>query len=147
MQRDERRRRRDAGSRRPILSFFIAALILVSSIGLAIRVFRILLELVPPHLDMYHLCSTLEEVPGVNLIHDVHAWTITPGYEALTAHVLIDPDYSAEQIELALRQLRRIIREDFGIRHITLQVVQSVDGCAEENHHVGHLAARSHAES
>ncbi len=131
----------------PILSLFIAALILISSVRLAIRVFRVLLELVPPHLDMYHLCSTLEEVPGVTLIHDVHAWTITPGYEALTAHVLIDPGYSAEQTEPLLRQLRNIIRHDFGVRHVTLQVEQSLDGCAEENHHVGHLAARSHAET
>lgn len=130
-----------------IVSIFIAVLILITSMRLAVRVFRVLLELVPPHIDMYQLCSQMEEIPGVTLIHDVHAWTITPGYEALTAHVLMDPDYTADQIEPVLRQLRRIIREDYGIRHITLQVEQSLDGCAEENHHVGHLAARSHAEA
>ena len=130
-----------------IVSIFIAFLILVSSVRLAVRVFRVLLEIVPPHLDMYQLCHQLEEAPGVTLVHDVHAWTITPGYEALTAHVLIDPNHPSEQIEPLLRDLRRIIRDDYGIRHITLQVEQSLEGCAEENHHVGHLAARSHAEA
>ena len=131
----------------PIVSLVIAALILVSSARLAIRVFRILLETVPPHIDMYELCHTLEDVEGVTLVHDVHAWTITSGYEAFTAHVLIDANYPPEQIDSLLRRLREIVRHDFGIRHITLQVEQSVDGCGEENHHVGHLAARSFAEA
>ena len=131
----------------PIISIVIAGLILISSARLAIRVFRILLETVPPHLDMYELCHALEDVEGVTLVHDVHAWTITPGYEAFTAHVLIDADYPPEQVDALLRRLREIIRHEFGVRHITLQVETSVDGCGEENHHVGHLAARSFAEA
>ncbi len=57
----------------PILSVLIAILILVSSCRLAIRVFRVLLENVPAGLDMYRLCSSLEDVEGVTLVHDVHA--------------------------------------------------------------------------
>ena len=131
----------------PIVSLAIAALILVSSARLAIRVFRILLETVPPHIDMYELCHALEDVEGVTLVHDVHAWTITSGYEAFTAHVLIDVDYPPDQMDPLLRRLREIVRHDFGIRHITLQVEQSLEGCGEENHHVGHLAARSFSEA
>ena len=29
------------------------------------------------------------------LVHDVHAWTITKGYDALTLHVLIDPEHAS----------------------------------------------------
>ena len=129
----------------PILSILIAVLILVSSCRLAIKVFRVLLESVPAGLDMYRLCSALEEVEGVTLVHDVHAWTITSGYDALTAHVLLDPDYQGD-FEPLLRRLRRIAYQEFGIRHITIQIEQSVDDCTE-NHHVGHLAARTHAEA
>ena len=129
-----------------VLTMFIAALIMFSSIRLALRVFRVLLEFVPRDVDMYQLCSALEEEPGVTVIHDIHAWTITPGYEAFTAHVLIDPEYTKEEIDRLTRRLREIIRDDFGVRHITLQVEQSVAGCEEENHHAGHLAARSQAE-
>ena len=114
---------------------------------MAVRVFRVLLETVPPHLDTYELCHALEEVEGVTLVHDVHAWTITSGYEAFTAHVLVEPDYPPEQIDSLLRRLRGIVRNDFGIRHITLQVEQSADGCSEESHHVDHLAAGSFAEA
>ena len=131
----------------PIISMVIAALILISSVHLAVRVLRVLLETVPPHVDMYELCHALEDVEGVTLVHDVHAWTITPGYEAFTAHVLVDASYPPGQIDALTRRLREIIRHDFSIRHITLQVEQSVEGCGEENHHVGHLAARSFAEA
>ena len=129
----------------PILSILIAALILVSSCRLAIKVFRVLLESVPAGLDMYRLYSALEEVEGVTLVHDVHAWTITSGYDALTAHVLVDPDYQGDFAPL-LRRLRRIAYQEFGIRHITMQMEQSVADCTE-NHHVGHLEARTHAEA
>ena len=129
----------------PILSIIIAALILVSSCRLATKVFRVLLESVPAGLDMYRLCSALEEVEGVTLVHDVHAWTITSGYDALTAHVLVDPDYQGD-FESLLRRLRRIAYQEFGIRHITIQMEQSVADCTE-NHHVGHLEARTRAEA
>ena len=129
-----------------ILTMFIAVLIMFSSIRLAFRVFRVLLEFVPRHVDMFQLCSVLEDEPGVTIIHDIHAWTITPGYEAFTAHVLVDRDFTKEEVDRLTRRLREIIRDDFGVRHITLQVEQSVEGCDEENHHAGHLAARSQAE-
>ena len=125
----------------PILSILIAALILITSCRLAIKVFRVLLENVPPGLDMYRLCSELENVEGVTLIHDVHAWTITTGYDALTAHVLIDPEYQGG-FEPLQRRLRRIAYQEFGIRHITIQIEQSVADCTE-NHHIGHLEAAS----
>ena len=109
------------------------------------KVFRVLLESVPAGLDMYRLCSALEDVEGVTLVHDVHAWTITTGYDALTAHVLVDADYQGD-VEPLLRRLRRISYQEFGIRHVTIQIDLSVADCTE-NHHVGHLEARTQAEA
>ena len=124
----------------PIISVLIGLLILASSWSLVQKVFQVLVEGTPRRLDMYQVCHTLEEVPGVTLIHDVHCWTITSGYEALTAHVLLDPSLPKDQVEPALRRLRQIASQEFGISHITLQVEQSIDGCTED-HHVGHLEA------
>ncbi len=124
----------------PILSVLIGLLILASSWSLMQKVMKVLLEATPEGLDMYRLCSTMEAEPGVTLIHDVHAWTITSGYEALTAHVLLDPALPNEQIDSVLRRLRQIASQEFGISHITLQVEQTLDGCTED-HHVGHLEA------
>ena len=124
----------------PIISVLIGLLILASSWSLVQKVFQVLVEGTPRRLDMYEVCHTLEEVPGVTLIHDVHCWTITSGYEALTAHVLLDPALPKDQVETVLRRLRGIASQEFGISHITLQVEQSIEGCTED-HHVGHLEA------
>ena len=123
----------------PILSILIGVLILISSWRLVVNVFHVLLEGAPARIDMHNLCMTLEDVEGVTLVHDIHAWTITSGYESLTAHVLVDPDYAGE-LETLRRQLQRIAYHDFGIAHITIQMEQSLEGCTER-HHFDHLLA------
>ena len=122
-----------------VLSVFIGLLIMFSSCRLAIKVFRILLEGTPAGVDMYELCSKVEDEEGVTLVHDVHAWTITTGYNALAAHILMDPGYQGDSQAL-LQSLRKIIQQEFGIHHVTLQMEYSANECSED-HHVDHLAA------
>ena len=117
----------------PVVSVVIAVLILASSWRLMAKVVHVLLEGTPEHVDVYRLCSQLEAVEGVTLVHDIHVWTLSPGNEALTAHVLIDPDYPGDVEDLRLR-LRNIVYHDFGIGHITLQVEKSLEGCTEDHH-------------
>lgn len=123
----------------PILSILIGALILVSSWRLAVNVFHVLLEGAPARIDMHSLCMELENVEGVTLVHDIHAWTITSGYESMTAHVLVDPNYPGE-LETLRRRLQQIAYHDFSIAHITIQMEQSLEGCTER-HHFDHLLA------
>lgn len=124
----------------PILSLLIALLIVLSSWHLVTSVLTVLIEGTPEHLDLYKLCSDMEEVPGVTVIHDVHAWTVTSGYVSLTAHVLADTDHDGDFDEM-LRKLRKIANEDHGISHTTIQLETSVTGCTED-HHVDHLLQR-----
>ena len=125
----------------PVLSVVIGVLILLSTWRLLAKVVRVLLEGTPEHIDVYRLCSELEEVEGVALIHDIHVWSIVPGYEALTAHILVDPDHEGS-FALLRQRLRRIASGEFGIDHITLQLEESASDC-NEHHHVDHLHARA----
>ena len=124
-----------------VLSIALAGLILFSAGRLALKVFRILLESVPEGLDMYRLCSRIEDVDGVTLVHDVHAWTVTSGYNALAAHILVDPEYPGD-VEVVMREVRRLVEDEFGIHHATLQMERSAGECSE-SHHVDHLHARA----
>lgn len=124
----------------PIISVIIGLLILRSSWSLFMRVFRVLLEGTPDNVDIYYICSEMEDVEGVTLVHDVHAWTITSGYNAFTAHVFISPSQTGRQEEI-LRQLRRIVYAH-GLNHVTIQVEMSAAECTGERHHVEHLQAR-----
>ena len=71
----------------------IGVLILASTWRLLVKVLHVLLEGTPKHIDVHRLCHQIEDLEGVTLVHDVHVWTLTSGYDAMTAHVLIDPDY------------------------------------------------------
>ena len=129
----------------PILSAVIALLIVYNTRKLIVRVMKVLLEGVPDHIDVYKLCHDIEEQPGVTIIHDVHVWTITSGSEAFTAHVLVDPTYE-DSDDALLTNIKRIIHEDYGISHATIQLERSAIEC-KEDHHVDHLyqQARSSA--
>lgn len=117
----------------PAMGMLIGLLILGSAWRLTRKVFHVLMESVPEHIDLYRLCYRLAELPGVTLLHDVHVWTISSGHESFTAHVVVDPAYDGE-VDVLIRRIRRVARDDFGISHITIQVEESPDGCTELHH-------------
>jgi cobalt-zinc-cadmium efflux system protein len=125
----------------PIVSIGIAALTAASSWRLILQVFHTLLEGTPERIDLYQLCADIEDVPGVTLIHDVHAWSISDNYDAFTAHVILEPGYNGNTEEL-LVQMRELIYDKHGVSHLTVQFEESASNCLED-HHLGHLEARS----
>lgn len=125
----------------PVVSVLIGVLILMSTWRLLAGVVDVLLEGTPEHIDLYSLCHQIEEVDGVTVIHDVHCWTLAPGYVALTAHLLVEPGYESEGgHDSLLDRIRDIAYDEFDIQHITVQLETSVSRCREA-HHVDHLLA------
>ena len=122
----------------PIFGIVIGVLILVSSFRLLWKVVHVLMEGTPSHLDLHQLCQRLEELEGVTGVHDIHAWSITTGYDALSAHVTADASVMDDPNPV-LRRLRDIASSEFGIRHVTIQLEDSMDGC-DEDHHIEHPA-------
>ena len=120
----------------PIFGVIIGVIILISSGRLLWKVLHVLMEGTPSSLDLQNLCRRLEEVEGVTGVHDIHAWTITSGYEVLSAHVTADLS-AMDSSDHMLQHLREIAAREFGIAHVTIQLENSTDGC-EENHHVAH---------
>ena len=124
-----------------IFSVGVAALTAASSWRLILQVFHILLEGTPEHIDLYQLCADIEDEPGVTVIYDVHAWSISDNYDVFTAHIIIEPEYLGRTEEL-LSRMRRVIYDKHGIQNMTVQL--EVDASeSRENAHLGHLEARS----
>jgi cobalt-zinc-cadmium efflux system protein len=103
----------------PAAGAFIGVLVLWSSWGLLRESFNILLEATPRGIDAGELKRTLEAMPGVVDVHDLHVWTITSGFAALSAHVLVAP---GEDGHGRRRELEDLLARKYGIRHTTLQV-------------------------
>lgn len=102
----------------PLLSLFISILILISSIALLRETILVLMEGVPLHLNMAKVGKEMAKVSEVKAIHDLHIWTLASGRIVLSAHVDVDDLSHWEQI---LNDLRKLLSENFGITHITLQ--------------------------
>lgn len=103
----------------PIASLAIGALILVASWRLVREAVHILLEAAPRDLDMERLIGDVCRLEGVVSLHDLHVWTITSGYTALSAHIVgrhgVEPG-------MLLARVNRLLRERFGITHTTIQI-------------------------
>ena len=125
----------------PVVSVLIGVLILMSTWRLLSGVVDVLLEGTPENVDLYALCHRLEGLEGVTVIHDVHCWTLSPGYVALTAHMLVEPGYETDGGHHSLLdRIRDVAYEEFDIQHMTVQLETSARRCPEA-HHVDHLLA------
>ena len=103
----------------PLISILIGVLVLASSWSILRDSTSILLEAAPRGLDMRSVGEALAAHPGVVEVHDLHVWTITSGFAALSAHVLVG---RGEDCHGTRRELERELATRFGIEHTTLQV-------------------------
>ena len=103
----------------PAISIAIGVLILVSSWSILRDSVQILLEGSPPGTDVGEVGRAMASVPGVSQVHDLHVWTITSGFPALAAHVVVgeETDCHAKR-----RELEELLHARFGLDHTTLQV-------------------------
>lgn len=102
---------------------------------------NILLEGVPPGVDVALIESALRDVPGVAGIHDLHVWSVSSGHVLLTAHV--ERDVAAmESDSETLTTVRAVIAQRFGISHATLQLEHVI--CASTDCVLADPAAHGH---
>jgi cobalt-zinc-cadmium efflux system protein len=105
----------------PITSVLVGGLILASSWRLVRESVNILLEAVPAHLDLEEIHGAIRQIPGVSEVHDLHVWTVTSGFFAMSGHAVVD---EPERTQEVLEAIRARMHERFGIEHVTVQVEQ-----------------------
>jgi len=103
----------------PVISAAIGLFIPPRTWGLMRQAIHILMEGVPPHLDVREIEAAMATVPGVRAVHDLHVWTLTSGKDAMSSHVIVADLAANDRI---LRDLHRLLHERFGIEHTTLQL-------------------------
>lgn len=109
----------------PIVSLLIAGLILVSSWRLIKEPVDVLMEAAPPGLDVEAVGEAICAEDQVRSVHDLHVWTVTAGFGAISAHVVVA---RGADRDLALRGLEVMLGERFGIEHTTLQMEEEAEG-------------------
>ncbi len=105
----------------PILSIIFSLVILRGAITVLYEAAHILLEGVPKGLDINAVVGEIKEVDHVLDVHRLHVWSICPSISALSAHIMIDPDYHGERKKIIDDINCRLI-SCFHINHSTLQL-------------------------
>lgn len=108
----------------PLAGLAVAALIFWAAFRLLRDSARIFLEGAPSDIDPAAVGRALAAEPHVVEVHDLHVWTVSTGFPALSAHVLVEP---AADCHAVRRSLERLLVERFELSHTTLQVEHASD--------------------
>ena len=103
----------------PVMSLAVAVVILWGSVGLLKESVWMSLAGVPSGIDVDVVAAALEELDGVETVHDLHIWPLSTTETALTAH-LVAPEITST--DALLRAARDMLHDRFRIEHCTLQV-------------------------
>ncbi len=134
----------------PLISFLVVGAILHGAWPIFKESMEVLLESTPPAISASHVAATIEAIPGVKNVHDLHIGAVEPRLIMLTSHVMIDE--SRPSLDL-LQLIQTRITVDFGIRHMTVQLKTE---CCDpddihcdlrklaDHHHKAHIFAHHH---
>jgi cobalt-zinc-cadmium efflux system protein len=102
-----------------LASLVVAVLIVPRTVTLLRDSLDVLLEATPRNVDLERVRKRMLEAPGVDDVHDLHAWTITSGMNVVSAHVVLEPDGRPGDV---LDFLATCLADDYDVRHSTFQL-------------------------
>ena len=105
----------------PLASVIVAVLVLISGWRVTKDAVHVLMEGTPKNVEIDAVIRTIERIPGVNNMHDLHVWSITSGQNALSCHVVVDGTISIQESQEMLRTIEQKL-EDENIGHATIQM-------------------------
>ncbi|MFE2558833.1 cation diffusion facilitator family transporter [Streptomyces sp. NPDC059352] len=107
----------------PIASILIGLMIVPRTVKLLRETLDVLLEAAPKGVDMAEVRAHILALPGVEDVHDLHAWTITSGMPVLSAHVVVDQGaLDSVGHEKMLHDLQGCLGSHFDVEHCTFQL-------------------------
>lgn len=120
----------------PATGLVVSLVILATTWSLLREALAQALDAVPGHVNAMAVRHHLEEIPGVEEVHDLHIWPLGTTEVALTVHLVIP---TTRQDPTLPARLASELREQFGIGHTTIQVetpetredcTRTANGCA-----------------
>ncbi|MGE0599918.1 MAG: cation diffusion facilitator family transporter [Dehalococcoidia bacterium] len=103
----------------PLFAAAVGLFILPRTFRLMKEAVDVLLEGTPRGLEFEEVAGAMTDIEGVRSIHDLHIWSVTSGFTALSGHVDVPETANRQSV---LVDLHRMLTERFDIDHVTLQV-------------------------
>lgn len=102
-------------------SMAIAFLVVISAWPLIKESIAIIMESAPKHVDVQSVRRAIADTPEVVGVHDLHVWAITNEIACLSAHIAVVSEDNRQDV---LDKIKRLLRDRFRIRHVTIQIEQ-----------------------
>ncbi|MFA6234630.1 MAG: cation diffusion facilitator family transporter [Bacteroidota bacterium] len=113
----------------PILSLLIASYILYYNVVVNInKTIQLFLQAVPENIDAESMEKELCSIGSVRSVHHLHVWSLDGAHHVVTAHIVVDPDLSKEQV-VAIKQKAKTVLLGNDIEHITLEIEFEGEDC------------------
>ena len=113
----------------PLISLLIIGVIVKGAWPIFRESLEVLLESTPPGIKTTHVVEAIEQIEGVDNVHDLHIWAVEPRLVMLTCHVMVNQNSTHLKDEM-LSTIRAQVASEFGIHHLTIQLETE---CAQDN--------------
>ena len=113
-----------------IVSIIIAVVILVTTWGLFKESLKLTLDAIPKGIDLVNIKKIILNNDGVKDVHHVHIWALSSTINALSAHIILDKEYSIQDSMKIKAHLRHEL-EHHNIQHITIEIDSDTIDCDE----------------
>lgn len=112
----------------PIASIIVAVLIIISGLRVTKDSFHILMEGVPGNLNIEEIRNTLLKMDEVKNVHDLHVWSITSNFPALSCHLVVKEGTDHQEL---LKKANMLLHDNFQLEHTTIQLDAEDSSCSE----------------
>ncbi|MDM5199864.1 cation diffusion facilitator family transporter [Fictibacillus enclensis] len=110
----------------PIASIIVAILVLISGWRVTKESVHILMEGTPQNVNFKEIKQALLSIPEVKQVHDLHVWSISSDFPALSCHLVADAE---DHQQTLLKKANQLLMEQFHIEHTTIQIDLSDTDC------------------
>lgn len=112
----------------PIASLAIAGILVFGAARIGLESVRVLMHSTPPGVELESLRQHILAQPGVVEVHQLHVWSLTPGENVFTVHVVVED--AADPVDIAARVRERVVTR-MKVRHVTVQPERRSHCCQE----------------
>jgi len=113
----------------PLISVLLGLLIAYSGSKIIFEATHVLIEGTPRELNLGRVAELIQATPGVSRVTDLHAWSLTSGYNFLSAHIEAAPSPDDAGHNTLRRKLTVALCQQFPLQHVTLQIEEKCELC------------------
>jgi cobalt-zinc-cadmium efflux system protein len=118
----------------PLLGITLACWMLWNVRLSFVEAIKIFLQATPSQVSLPEVEDRLLKINGIKNAHHLHVWSMDGQSHILTAHILLDQEFSPQQMSLLKSQIKSDLARDFQIFEATLEFEWPHEVCADPSH-------------